>query len=74
MSSRICIEKEIKEGREMVIIVIGVSIMCGIGWLTCWVGSAALVRYMMDKGYMLPSEEEMQAYSKYVWEKLLHIK
>lgn len=38
-----------------------------------WAGVAALTKYMMDKGYRLPSDEEMKECSLYVWRKLLHI-
>lgn len=34
-------------------------IICAIGWLLYWVGAAALAKYMMDKGYTPPSDEEM---------------
>lgn len=50
------------------------TVICGIGWLTYWVGTAALAKYMMDKGYKPPSEEEMKACSVYVWTKLFHLK
>ena len=45
-----------------------------IKWLSCWVGNAALVKYMLDKGYTPPSDEEMKACCMYAWEKVLHIK
>jgi hypothetical protein len=50
------------------------TIICAVGWLTYWVGSAALAKYMMDKGYTPPSENEMKECSTYVWKKLLHIR
>lgn len=49
------------------------TIVCGIGWLVYWVGAAALAKYMLDKGYTPPSDEEMKACCMYVWRKLLHI-
>ena len=49
------------------------TVICGIGWLTYWVGAAALAKYLMDKGYKPPSDEEMKACTMYVWKKLLHI-
>ena len=50
------------------------TFICGLGWLVCWVGSAALAKYILDKGYKPPSDEEMKACSMYVWKKLLRIK
>lgn len=49
------------------------TIISSIGWLCYWVGSAALVKYMMDKGYTPPSDEEMRACSTYVWKKIFKI-
>lgn len=49
------------------------TVVSSIGWLSYWVGSAALAKYMMDKGYPTPSDEEMKECCSYVWRKLLHI-
>lgn len=49
------------------------TIISSIGWLCYWVGSAALAKYMMDKGYTPPSDEEMKACSTYVLKRILHI-
>lgn len=57
----------------MEIFFIGTTIICGIEWIAYWIGSAALAKYMMDKGYKLPSDEEMKECSLYVWRRLLHI-
>ncbi|MCI9142792.1 MAG: hypothetical protein HFH87_09240 [Lachnospiraceae bacterium] len=43
------------------------------GWLIHWVGTAALAKYMSDKGYMPPSNEEMKACCTYVWKRIFHI-
>lgn len=51
----------------------GTTIISSIGWLCYWVGSAALAKYMTDKGYTPPSDDEMRACSAYVLKKLLHI-
>lgn len=45
------------------------SILC----LFYWVGSAALAKYIKDKGYTPPSDEEMKACCAYVWKKIFHI-
>ena len=47
--------------------------ICAAGWLTYWVGVAALAKYMSDKGYKPPSDDEIKACSVYVWKKLLHL-
>lgn len=49
------------------------TLISACGWLCHWVGSAALAKYMSDKGYMPPSDEEMKVCCAYVWKKLLHI-
>lgn len=49
------------------------TIIASIGWLTYWAGSAALAKYMADKGYTPPSDEEMKACCTYVWKKIFHI-
>ncbi len=58
----------------LVIFLAGTTIVCGIGWIAYWAGSAALVKYMMDKGYKPPSDDEMKECSLYVWKKILHVK
>lgn len=46
-------------------------IVCAFGWLNRWVATAALVKYMLDKGYAAPSDEELKVCCVYVWKKLL---
>ena len=58
----------------MTILFAGTTIICGIGWLVYWAGTNAIVKYMLDKGYKPPSDEEMKECSLYVWRKLFHIK
>lgn len=70
--------KRSKDGRGEVRIVITVVAfisagVCAVGWLSCWVGTAALIKYMADKGCAPPSSEEMKAYCAYALKKLLHI-
>lgn len=48
--------------------------VCALQWLLCKVGTMALVRYLMDKGYDLPSDEELHTYTLSVWKKLMHIR
>lgn len=49
------------------------TIVSTVGWLCHWVGSAALVNYMKNKGYTLPSDEELKECNAYVLKKILHI-
>lgn len=64
-----------KEGNKMIAVFLaGTTAICGAGWLICWVASAALAKYMTDKGYKLPSNNEMKNCCNYVWEHLFHIK
>lgn len=57
----------------IVAILIAIAVISMFGWLNYWVGSAALAKYMADKGYTPPSDEEMAACCSYVWKKLFHI-
>lgn len=58
----------------MVIAILAITtIISTLGFLVYWAGSAALVKYMVEKGYTPPSDEEMKACCAYVWKKLLHI-
>lgn len=45
---------------------IGTTIISLVGCLFHWIGSAALAKYMIDKGYKPPSDEEMKACCVYV--------
>lgn len=49
------------------------TIVSSFGWLCHSVGSAALVKHMKDKGYTLPSDEELKECNAYVLKKILHI-
>ncbi len=49
------------------------TIVSLIGMFCFWVGSAALAKYISDKGYTPPSDEEMKACCTYVLKKALHI-
>lgn len=42
------------------------AIACGIGWFCCWVSCAAMIMYMIGKGYTLPTDEEQGACIKEV--------
>lgn len=50
------------------------TVVCAIGWLLYWVGSAALAKYILDKGYELPSDDELKVCTVYAWKKLMHIR
>lgn len=62
------------EKEVITIFFIGTTIVSSIGGLCYWVGSAALTKYMKDKGYMPPSDDEMKTCCAYVLKKLFHIR
>ena len=49
-------------------------IVCAFGWLNRWVACAALTKYMLDKGYTPPSDEEAKACAIWAWKKLFKVK
>ena len=52
----------------MLTIVLGATtVICAVGWLVRWVACAALAKYMIDKGYTPPTDEESKACALYVW-------
>jgi len=52
---------------------VATTVVASAGWFCYWVGSAALAKYMTDKGYTPPSDEEMKACCTYVLKKKFHI-
>lgn len=53
-------------------VALGIGVLvCALGWLNQWVACAALAKYMMDKEYETPSDEEAKRCAAYVWNKLL---
>ncbi len=56
------------------VILLGISFVCGIGWLVNYVGLLALAKWIIDKGLTPPTGEEMSQCVTYVWRKLLRIK
>lgn len=50
------------------------TVVCGIGWLSYWIGSAALAKYMLDQGYAPPSDEELKKCSNWVIRRMLKLK
>lgn len=57
----------------MEVLFIGTTIISSVGWLCYWIGSAALEKYITDKGYKPPSDEELKACCIYVIKKKFHI-
>lgn len=44
------------------------TVICGIGWLVRWVNTAALLWYLIEKGYPEPTKEEWAEYAgKVIW-------
>lgn len=59
---------------EMLTVILFITtIICAFGWLICRVTTMALIKYLSDKGYTPPSDEETKACCKYALRKLLHI-
>ena len=58
----------------MTIILIAGIVVCAVGWLNRYVCCAALISYMQEKEYAMPSDSEMTSHLAYVWKKVLHIK
>lgn len=40
--------------------------ICALGWFLAYVGGLALLRYMEDKNYEMPTKEEADKYTKKV--------
>lgn len=53
---------------------IGTTISSLVGCLFYRIGIAVLVKYIIDKGYKPPSDEEMKACCVCVIKKILHIR
>ena len=52
----------------MAIFFAATTVICGIGWLVRWINTAALLWYLIDKGYPEPTKEEWAEYSgKVIW-------
>lgn len=56
------------------VILLIAAVICAIGWLCQWIGTAALTMYMLEKQYMPPTDSELKAYITKVWMKVLKIK
>lgn len=50
------------------------TVVSAVGWLSYWVATSALIQYMTDKGFTLPSGEETKAYCYRTLKKMLHIR
>lgn len=51
-----------------------ISAVCAVGWLSSWVGNAAIGKWIIDKGYMPPTDEELSECVAYVWRNLFRVK
>lgn len=54
------------------VVLSAIAIRCAVGWISQWVGTAALAEYMQRKGIHAPSDKELEACTEYVWNHLLH--
>lgn len=50
------------------------TIVCALGYLKYCVATRALVKYMQDKNYTLPSDAETATYTKWVVMRLFGVK
>lgn len=57
----------------MVVLFFSTTVISAVGWLSCWVATSALIQYMADKGFTLPSGEETKMYCSRVLKKMFHI-
>lgn len=48
--------------------------ICGIGWLSNNIASKALVLYIAEKGYIPPTKEETEAYTRKVASKIFKLR
>lgn len=44
--------------------------ICALGWFLAYVGGLALLRYMEDKNYEMPTKEEADKYTKKVFKEI----
>ena len=44
--------------------------ICALGWFLSYVGGLALLRYMEDKNYEMPTKEEADKYTKKVFKEI----
>lgn len=58
----------------MITVFLGLAaLIAAIGWLLHSIAIEVLVKYMKDKGYTPPSDEEIKAYFIYVLKRRFHI-
>ena len=50
----------------MEIALIGLTIICAVGWLKRYIGTCALIYYMKTKGYKLPNDNDMKECTRFV--------
>ena len=51
--------------RVLVIMLIVSVIVCGVGWTANYISAKAVIHYILEKGYELPSKEEIRKHTKY---------
>lgn len=54
----------------MTVVLLLVSVVCGIGWLIRWLNTSALILYLLEKGYPVPTKEEWEACTQKI---LMHL-
>ena len=57
----------------MLVVIFGViALICAAGWFVQYLGAATLIWFLQEKGYPLPSDEEMKRGSRWVVAHLLN--
>lgn len=55
------------------VIFIGTTILCGIGWLSRYISTAAIIYYIEKKGYIQPNDEEIKECTLWVAKRLFKV-
>lgn len=53
------------------VVLIVLLVICAVGWLVSYVTGLTICYYLVDKGYQLPPDEELQECARIVWRHLL---
>lgn len=49
----------------------GVAVTCAIGWVSRYISTLAMIHYMQEKGYSIPSNEDMEDCTRAVTKNLV---
>lgn len=57
----------------MAVVFAATTLICGIGWFTRYVSCAALIYYMNEKGYIPPTEKEIEVSVRFIIARILKL-